>query len=193
LIRYIILSRIVLVWAQYLSVTGKFFAQEKVMTLHRLGSNVAGGVVYPGHRHFTQRLLSRRGFLEKTGLTAATLAAAGLLPAVARSAATTGAASTSHGRNSTTTATPLPIPGGLQLLGSTGPLFHVFLPATGAEPSTITNFNGFIGWAAVGGMGTHTVNGEAPEHLPFEADVRFMRGEFVGADGLNHHGAFAFI
>lgn len=163
------------------------------MTLSKLTSNIAGGVVYPGHRHFTQRLLSRRGFLEKTGLTAAALAAAGLLPELARSAAITGAASTAHGRNSTTTATPLPIPGGLQLLGPSGPLFHVFLPGTGAEPSTITNFNGFIGWAAVGGMGTHTVIGEAPEHLPFEADVRFMRGEFVGADGRNHHGAFAFI
>ena len=32
-----------------------------------------------------------------------------------------------------------------------------------------------------------------PEHLPFESDVRFMSGEFVGADGRNHHGAFAFI
>lgn len=163
------------------------------MNPNNLVSNLAGGVVYPGHRHFTQRLLSRRGFLEKTGLTAVALAAAGLLPEVARSATITSAASTPQGRKSTTTATPLPIPGGLQLLGPSGPLFHVFLPATGAEPSTITNFNGFIGWAAVGGMGMHTVTGEAPEHLPFEADVRFMRGEFVGADGRNHHGAFAFI
>ena len=93
----------------------------------------------------------------------------------------------------TTAATPLPIPGGLQLLGPSGPLFHVFLPATGVEPSTITDFNGFVGWAAVGGMGTHTPVGEAPSHLPFESDVRFMLGEFVGADGRNHHGAFAFI
>ncbi len=151
------------------------------------------GVPYAGHRHFTHRLLSRRGFLERTGLTAGALAAAGLLPEVARSAAVRSAALTTHGRKSTTTATPLPIPGGVQLLGPSGPLFHLFLPATGAEPSTITNFNGFIGWAAVGGMGTHTVSGKAPEHLPFEADVRFMRGEFVGADGRNHHGAFAFI
>ena len=172
---------------------GGFRSQEKVMSLSKLASNVAGGVAYPGHRHFMQRLLSRRGFLEKTGLTAAALAAAGLLPEVARSATISSAASTAHGHNSTTTATPLPIPGGLQLLGPSGPLFHIFLPATGVEPSTITNFNGFIGWAAVGGKGTHTVTGQAPEHLPFEADVRFMRGEFVGADGRNHHGAFAFI
>ena len=144
------------------------------MSLRKLASNVVAEVAYPGHRHFTQRLLSRRGFLEKSAITLGALAASGILPELARAAA-------------------LKAHGGLQLLGPTGPLFHVFLPAAGAEPSTITNFNGFVGWAAVGGMGTHTVHGQAPEHLPFEADVRFMRGEFVGADGRNHHGAFCFI
>ncbi len=163
------------------------------MSLSKLTSNLAAGMAYPGHRHFTQRLFSRRGFLEKTGLTAGALAAVGLLPEVARSAPIRSAAATSHGRKSTTTATPLPIPGGLQLLGPSGPLFHVFLPAPGVEPSTVTNFNGFIGWAAVSGGGTHTVSGQAPQHLPFEADVRFMQGEYVGADGRNHHGAFTFI
>jgi len=160
-----------------------------------LASNIAAGAVpYRGHGHFTQRLLSRRAFLEKTGLTVGALAASGLLTGVSRSAMLEAASSASNrGHRSTTTATPLPIPGGLQLLGPTGPLFHVFLPAPGVEPSTITDFNGFIGWAAVGGAGTHTVTGQAPEHLPFEADVRFMRGEFVGTDGKNHHGAFAFI
>jgi hypothetical protein len=143
---------------------------------------------YRGHRHFTQRLLNRRGFLEKTGLTVGALAASGLLTGPLRAASTA-----NRGRHSTTTATPSPIPGGLQLLGPDGPLFHVFLPAPGVEPSTITDFNGFVGWAAVGGAGTHTVTGEATEHLPFEADVRFMLGEYVGDDGRNHHGAFTFI
>ena len=158
------------------------------MSLRKLASNIASGVVYPGHRHFAQRLLNRRSFLEKSGITLGALAASGMLPELARAAALK-----THGHNSTTAATPLPIPGGLQLLGPDGPLFHIFLPAPGVEPSTITDFNGFVGWAAVGGMGTHTVTGQAPEHIPFEADVRFMRGEFVGADGRNHHGAFAFI
>ena len=159
------------------------------MSLRKLASEISAGAAYPGHRHFAQRLLSRRSFLEKTGLTVGALAASGLLaPELARSAALN-----LHGHNSTTAATPLPIPGGLQLLGPGGPLFHVFLPGPGFEPSTITDFNGFVGWAAVGGMGTHTVTGQAPEHLPFESDVRFMSGEFVGADGRNHHGAFAFI
>ena len=157
------------------------------MSLRRLASNKLPGMAYPGHRHFAKRLLSRRGFLEKSGVTLGVLAASGILPELARAAVTT------HGRNSTTSAIPLPIPGGLQLLGPSGPLFHVFLPAPGVEPCTITNFNGFVGWAAAGGMGTHTVIGEAAEHLHFEADVRFMIGEFVGADSRNHHGAFAFI
>jgi len=156
------------------------------MSLRRFASGKIPGMTYPGHRHFTNRLLSRRGFLEKSGLTVGMLATSGILPELAR-------AVTTHGRNSTTSATPLPIPGGLQLLGPGTPLFHVFLPAPGVEPSTITNLNGFVGWAAVGGTGTHTVLGEPPQHLHFEADVRFMSGEFVGADGRNHHGAFTFI
>jgi len=48
-----------------------------------------------------------------------------------------------HGRNSTTSATPLPIPGGLQVLGPGTPVFHFFLPAPAVEPSTVTNFNPF--------------------------------------------------
>jgi len=87
---------------------------------------------------------------------------------------------------------PQPIPGGLELLGPGTPLFHVFLPASGAEPSTITDFNGFVGWAAVGGQGTHTTGGVS-SHLPFESDMRFLIGEYVGVDGKHHHGAFAFI
>ena len=156
------------------------------MSLRRLASGQPLTTTYPGHRHFAHRLLSRRSFLEKSGITLSVLAASGLVPELAR-------ASTVHGRNSTTSAIPVPIPGGLQLLGPGGPLFHVFLPAPGAEPSTITNFNGFIGWAAVGGTGTHTVVGQAPQHLTFDSDTRFMIGEFVGADGRNHHGAFTFI
>ena len=162
-------------------------SREKIMSLRRLASGKIPLTAYHGHRHFAKRLLSRRGFLERSGVTLGVLAASGLVPELARAAVKT------HGRNSTTSATPLPIPGGLQVLGPGTPVFHFFLPGSGAEPSTITNFNGFVGWAAVGGKGTHTVVGEAPQHLPFEADVRFMTGEFVGADGRNHHGAFAFI
>jgi hypothetical protein len=30
-------------------------------------------------------------------------------------------------------------------------------------------------------------------HLPFEVDLRFMKGEYVGLDGRKRHGAFALI
>src|SRR5437016_6148064 len=89
---------------------------------------------YRGHPHFARRLLNRRRFLEKTGLTVGALAASGLLTGAASAASTA-----NRGRHSTTTAAPQPIPGGLQLLGPDGPLFHVFLPAPGVEPSTITD------------------------------------------------------
>lgn len=140
---------------------------------------------YRGHQHFTERLLNRRRFLEKSGITLGALIGSGLLPGASRNAlfgATRGA----------TGATPLPIPGGTDLLGD-GRIFHLFLPGTGAEPSTITDFNGFVGWAAVGGTGTHTLTGQAPQHLPFESDMRFLAGDFIGTDGKTHHGAFAFI
>src|SRR5260370_24508451 len=143
------------------------------MSLRRLSSR-ALRMAYPGHRHFAKRLLSRRGFLEKSGVTLGVLAASGLVPELARAALKT------HGRNSTTSATPLPIPGGLQLLGPSGPLFHIFLPAPDVQPSTITNFNGFVGWAAVGGMGTHTVIGGDPLHLPLESQARFVRRRCLG-------------
>src|SRR5215472_5000001 len=177
----------------------EFLSKEKPMNLPKLPTvlvkpTIGAPAHYRGHQHFAERLLNRRGFLEKTGLTLGALAGSGLLTGASRSAVLNSAgAGSGTGRKSTTSATPIPIPGGLQLLGPAGPLFHIFLPATGAEPSTITDFNGFVGWAAVGGMGTHTPAGEAASHLPFESDVRFMLGEFVGADGKNHHGAFAFI
>ena len=140
---------------------------------------------YRGHQHFTERLLNRRSFLEKSGLTLGAVIGAGLLPGVSHN-------SLFGGTRGTTGATPLPIPGGLELLGD-GRIFHLFLPGTGVEPSTITDFNGFVGWAAVGGMGTHTPAGQAPQHLPFESDIRFLAGDFIGTDGKTHHGAFAFI
>ncbi len=91
---------------------------------------------------------------------------------------------------------PVPIPGGTPLLGGA---FHVFGPGlidpVDAEPSSITDFNGFIGLAFIDGLvtRTNTVTGEV-RVLPFLAsDMRFMKGEFRGTDGRLHHGAFAFI
>jgi hypothetical protein len=64
-----------------------------------------------------------------------------------------------------------------------------------AEPSTITNFNGFVGLAYISGTvtRTNTATGEVLT-LPFvDSDMRFMKGVFRGTDGRLHHGAFAFV
>ena len=67
-------------------------------------------------------------------------------------------------------------------------------PVTGHDPSLITNFRGVIGEVdlAFAGTGTDLNTGDSAPY-GFDADVRFMRGEFVAADGKTHRGAFAFI
>jgi len=90
---------------------------------------------------------------------------------------------------------PVPLPGGSPVLGG----YHVFGPAAfdpiDAEPSTITNHNGFVGLAYISGMVTqiNTKTGET-QLLPFvDSDMRFMTGVFRGMDGRIHQGAFAFV
>jgi hypothetical protein len=92
---------------------------------------------------------------------------------------------------------PMPIPFGRVLFGY-GP-FHFNFPgpvdSAGPfcgkpgpfEPSLITDFNGFIGVAAGAGQAT---DGSG---LTFTCDMRFLQGVYVGVDGENHQGAFAFI
>ena len=134
---------------------------------------------YKGHSHFAQRALSRRGFL---GMTAAAsgLAFAGLAaPPLAHAAKES--------------RLPNPIPNGMHLLGPEGPLFHFFLPGPTSEPSTITDFHGFVGLANVAGRGTRTEAGGGSRHLFFNSDNRFMTGVFVGRDGKIHRGTFGFV
>jgi hypothetical protein len=88
---------------------------------------------------------------------------------------------------------PVPISAG-------GGMFHVFPPGLNgvpadAEPSTITNLNGFVGLAYLDGMVTQT-NTKTGEilRLPFLAsDMRFMQGDFRGTDGRVHQGTFALV
>jgi hypothetical protein len=58
------------------------------------------------------------------------------------------------------------------------------------DPSMITDFNGFIG---VGEWGPGTGKDQAGNTLFWEADVRFMDGEYIGLDGRHRQGAFAFV
>ena len=91
-------------------------------------------------------------------------------------------------------ADPKPIPGGIQPFGPGTEIFHVILPGPGNEPSTITDFNGFVGITHIAGMGTgkDTTN-NTETRLIFDADMRFMLGEYIGMDSRRHRGAFAFV
>jgi hypothetical protein len=87
---------------------------------------------------------------------------------------------------------PNPIPGGLDLLGN-GHIFHVFLPGA-SELSTITDFNGVLGATEV--LGTWSGGGAVPpagQPLVFDADMRFMAGEYIARDGRHRQGVFAFV
>src|SRR5882762_1177214 len=117
-----------------------------------------------GHAHFWRRAsaLSRRNFLQA----GATLAAGLALPLPLRS--------------SQAASLPNPIPGGLDLLGN-GHIFHVYLPGTAPELATITDFNGVLGATDI--LGSWSGGGVTPPAdtpLVFDADVRFMDGEYIG-------------
>jgi hypothetical protein len=128
-----------------------------------------------GHAHFWERALSRRQVMVAGAggaVATATLLSAGLLaPELAQA-------------RSHTPVAPKPIP--LTL----GP-FHVQLLGPGQEPSSITDFNGFVGVADV--QGTGTGKGPGAGTLLFDTDMRFMSGEYVGVDGKHHHATFGFV
>jgi len=140
-----------------------------------------------GHDHFWDRGLSRRQFLGAALAGGAVLSVSGLAPVVAGAAP----------------ATPLPNPikGGTQL----GPFFKHFYFPTLANPvgatqvvangsgdgATIRDFNGVIGVSEFPPTGKATDPFFAGEF--WAADIRFLKGGYVGKDNTKHRGAFAFI
>jgi hypothetical protein len=143
---------------------------------------------YQGHAHFWQRALSRRGLVQATvGVAALTVGSHVGLPYTASAMPMAGAM-------------PKPIPGGIDLGG--GLVLHINNPEDGVEPSTITDFRGFVGVSHAQGAGTVTTGGAAGglstptvtgDRLVFDADVRFMQGRYVGEDGQEHTGTFAMV
>ena len=136
---------------------------------------------YVGHSHFWQRAFSRRNFVRAAaGVTGLGLASGRVMRALAQGAGGTG---------------PNPVPGGTHLpFLPDGDIVHFFFPGPGHEPSTITDFNGFVGLANVNGTGTGTETSTGnTTPLLFGSDNRFMKGTYVGADGQTHLGTFAFI
>jgi hypothetical protein len=144
---------------------------------------------YSGHAHFWERALSRRQLLGRSAAAAGVAVGSAFgLPAVARAAARA-------------QGSPRPIPGGTTIDGLG--LFHFYFPTAKnpagstvtiqngeGDPSTISDFNGFIG---VGDFGGGTGKDENGRTLYWAADVRFMDGEYVGLDGRDRQGAFAFV
>ncbi len=89
-------------------------------------------------------------------------------------------------------AQPRPIPGGFDANFNPvphNPFIHVLPPALGFEMSTITDFRGTIAAADIQG----TAHGSDGSKYTFDADMRFMRGRYVGRDGHRRWGSFGFI
>jgi hypothetical protein len=71
--------------------------------------------------------------------------------------------------------------------------FHLTAFGPGVDPSSISDFNGFVGVADVQGTGTATNPDGTTERLLFDTDMRFMSGVYVGVDGRVHKGTFGFV
>jgi hypothetical protein len=152
-------------------------------------SGARGLYVAGGHHRHPHAVLSRRRLLQAAGTAATGIAFGTALwrPLGVRAGAGP---------------VPQPIPGGSPGIAEAfGTIYHVYAPgapgfaSADAEPATITEFSGTSGLAYVSGMvtRTNTRTGEVRE-LPFtDSDMRFMRGVYRGADGVQREGAFGFI
>src|SRR5439155_23891886 len=86
------------------------------------------------------------------------------------------------------TGEPNPIPGGIQPFPG-GELFHVFPAVSGAEPSTITDFNGFVGVTNLRGMGTGTSTLlNTTETLIYDVDLSLRQGRYAVTLGATRRG-----
>jgi len=74
-----------------------------------------------------------------------------------------------------------------------GVSFSLTFFGPGIDPSSITDFNGFVGVADVQGTGVATNPDGSTETLLFDTDMRFMSGVYVGVDGAVHKGQFGFV
>ena len=144
------------------------------------------------------RGISRRALLQRTMGAGAVLGSGLWAPGVA-------VADDDHTKKAC--GVPLPIP--YNHLGPFGPL-HGYFPGPidgslaptdstgvhpeGRVPSTITNFDGFVGQVDLNfkGMARDTRTG-AQALYEFHTDSRFIVGDFIASDQKRHKGAFAFL
>jgi hypothetical protein len=143
------------------------------------GFQLVGGIPTPTSSaphasHHVRHILSRRSFVGA----AAGLAGAGLLWP-------TGAAAAPKANSA-----PKPTTNTVPLNGTD---FHFTFFGPGIDPSSIADFNGFVGVADVQGTGTATNPDGSTETLLFDTDMRFMSGVYVGKDGTVNNAKFLFV
>jgi hypothetical protein len=142
------------------------------------GESAGSALQIPASHHDRHRL-TRRAFLGSTaGATGAILGASLLQPA----AALAGSPRTDSSPNPTRSTTTL-----------NGVTFALTFFGPGLDPSSITDFNGFVGVADVQGIGTATNPDGSTETLLYDTDMRFMSGTYVGKDGQVYRGTFGFV
>jgi len=127
--------------------------------------------------HAVKHALTRRAFIGSMAAVTGAAAGAGLIPALARAAKLSNTA-------------PVPTSSTIVIGGLT---FSLALFGDGIDPSSINDFNGFVGVADVQGTGIATNPDGSTETLLFDTDMRFMNGVYVDADGGVHKGAFGFV
>ena len=129
------------------------------------------------NHHHHRHALSRRAFIGTMAGAAGAAIGAGLLPTAALAGKPANSA-------------PKPTANQFTFNGVT---FSLAFFGPGIDPSSITDFNGFVGVADVQGTGVATNPNGSTETLLFDTDMRFMSGVYVGKDGAVHKGGFGFI
>jgi len=127
--------------------------------------------------HHARHAVSRRAFMGGVAGVAGAALGAGVLPSAVFAAKPSNAA-------------PKPT---LQTATLGGVTFQLSFFGPGLDPSSITDFNGFVGVADVQGTGIATNPDGSTETLLFDTDMRFMSGVYVGVDGAVHKGTFGFV
>lgn len=128
--------------------------------------------------HHVGHAVTRRAFIGSMASVAGAVAGVSLIPGIGRAAQLLCAASC---------AAPVPTSNTTVVAGT---IFHFLAFGPGIDPSTIGDFNGFVGVADVRGTGTATNPDGSTETLLFDTDMRFMSGVYIGQDGAVHTGTF---
>ena len=132
----------------------------------------------PSSAHYARHRLSRRAFIGGAAAATGVTVGSGLLWPAAGSAA-------AH-RNRA----PKPTTAKFKVNGIT---FHLTSFGPGMDPSSITDFKGFVGVADVRGKGIAKHPDGRVETLLFDTDMRFMKGIYVAQDGATYRATFGFV